>query len=345
MKQPLYYNIKIKDIYNNNNNSEIILFENNPNYDIQNDCNIFVYPIMEKEVHGTFSSSTKKVILSYPLVLTLKKENTLEDLENLINQKLQKIKKEEGNSTELCFPHFTKNWGQYTIQNGECPVCLKKYGKIKFCNLFTYQPKNMKIIDFINEKNKGRPFILYAKSQSFNLNKELYSGIHLFNENSKKETKINLNIYDAFDLFNKEEILDGDNMWYCGNCKNHQIAGKKIEIYKTPIYLTVQLKRFKHRNIFWKFLLGNKNETVIEYKTILNLKDFVVDPDKNKKNLVYSLYGVIVHKKFMNGGHYFAHCKNNGRWITFNDDKLYKCEDPIDKDAYLLFYKKVNFDD
>ena len=344
MKQPLYDNIKLKDIYNSNNHSEIILFERNPNFDIQNDCNIFIYPIMEKEVHGIISSSIKKVILSYPLILTLKKDNSLEDLENLINKKFQKIlRKKEENSIEICFPHFTKNWGQFTIQNGECPICLKKYDKTKFCNLFNSQPKNMKIIDLINEKNKGRPFILYAKSQSFNLNKELYSGIHLFNEYSKKETKINLNIYDAIDLFNKEEILDGDNMWFCSKCKNHQIAGKKIEIYKTPIYLTVQLKRFKHRNNFWKLILGNKNETVIEYKNILNLKDFVVGPDKN--NSIYTLYGVIVHKKFMNGGHYFAHCKNNGLWITFNDDKLSKCDNPIDKDAYLLFYKKENFED
>ena len=31
--------------------------------------------------------------------------------------------------------------------------------------------------------------------------------------------------------------------------------------------------------------------------------------------------------------------------ITFNDDKLTKCDNPIDKDAYLLFYKKENYEE
>ena len=197
----------------------------------------------------------------------------------------------------------------------------------------------MKILDLMNNQNKGRPLILYAKSQSYNLNKELISGIQLFNENSKKKgQKINLSIYDAFDCFNKEEILDGDNMWFCSKCKEHVKAQKKIEIYKTPIYLIIQLKRFRQRNNVTRYIFGNKNETYIDYKQILNLQDFVVGPDKNKS--IYSLYGVIIHKKFMNGGHYYAYCKNQGIWITFDDDELKLCKNSIDKDAYLLFFKR-----
>ena len=115
-------------------------------------------------------------------------------------------------------------------------------------------------------------------------------------------------------------------------------AGKKIQIYRTPIYLIIHLKRFKHRNVFAKTVFGNKNDAFIEYKEILNLKDFVVGPDKDKP--IYSLYGVIIHKKFMNGGHYYAYCKNRGMWITFNDERISICHNPIDKDAYLLFYKR-----
>ena len=75
--------------------------------------------------------------------------------------------------------------------------------------------------------------------------------------------------------------------------------------------------------------------TVIDYKNVLNLEDFVVGPDKYKS--IYNLYGVIVHKKFMNGGHYYAHCKNKGLWITYNDESLEICNNPTDNDAYLLF--------
>ena len=195
----------------------------------------------------------------------------------------------------------------------------------------------------MNILNKGRPLILYAKNQYYNLNSEVYSGLHLFDENSKnKDSKVNLSIYDSFDLFNKEEILEGDNMWFCNKCKKHQNASKKIEIYRTPLYLIIQFKRFKHRNNFVKAFIGNKNETLIDYKEILNLSEFVVGPDKDKS--LYNLYGVIIHKKFMNGGHYYAYCKNDGLWIVYDDEKLYLCKTPIDKDAYLLFYKRKNYD-
>ena len=348
MKQPLYDNIKIDTILKNNNICELILFEKNLNIDSKNYCNIYVYPITEKKISGFISSSIKRVILSYPIILTLQNENTLEELEELIYKKFESIltsNSKNKNAIEICFPHFTKGWGTLKNIYGECPICKKKYDKEnkKFCNLFGGIDKKTKISEFQENKNKGRPLILYAKSQSFNPNREVYSGISLFNENSKIKNKtLNLNIYDAFDLSNKEEILDGDNMWYCNKCKQHKRAQKKIEIYRTPIYLIIQLKRFKHRNNLAKFFLGNKNETFIEYKEILNLKDFVVGPDKDKS--IYNLYAVIIHKKFMNGGHYYAYCKNKGLWITFNDEKLYKCTNPVDKDAYLLFYKRKNFE-
>ena len=333
-------NIKLIDIYKKNNNSEFILFEKNLNSDPQKYIDIYIYPLMDKKIEGIFSSSIKKVILSYPIIITINKDDTFEHLESLINDELQKILKNT-NSIEICFPHFSKNWGILAIKKGECPLCKNKYEKIKkkYCNLFDSIAKNMKILDLMNNQNKGRPLILYAKSQYYNLNKELYSGIQLFNENSKKKgQKINLSIYDAFDCFNKEEILEGDNMWFCSKCKEHVRALKKIEIYKTPIYLIIQLKRFRQRNNVTRYILGNKNETFIDYKEILNLRDFVVGPDKNKS--IYSLYGVIIHKKFMNGGHYYAYCKNNGIWITFDDDELKLCKNPVDKDAYLLFFKR-----
>ena len=351
MNQPLFDNIKLKTLFNNNNNKEIILIEKNINLDPQSSCNIYIYPMMEKEIIGIFSNSIKKIILSYPIIATLKFEDSLEQLESLISKKLEnmlrptKQTKEKSNLIEICFPHFTKGWGNFKIQNGECPICKKKYDKSnkKFCSLFNYFKKNTKISELINIQNKGKYLILYAKSDLYNLNKEIYSGIPLFDENSKKkDSKMNLNIYDSLDFFNKEEILDGDNMWFCNKCKNLRRAEKKIQIYRTPIYLIIHLKRFKHRNTIIKALLGNKNETFIEYKEILNLKDFVVGPDRDKS--IYSLYGVIIHKKFMNGGHYYAYCKNRGIWITFNDERLSKCNNPIDKDAYLLFYKRKNID-
>ena len=348
MKQPFIDNTKLNKFLKNNINNEILLFERNISDEPQNSCNIYIYPMVEKEIKVFFSDSTNKVLLSYPILLTLKLDDSLEKIESLVYQKIEKIikKKEEKNKNalEICFPHFTKGWGNFQNSSEICQICKTKYGnaKKKFCLLFKYIQKNAKIKELMNIQNKGRCLILYAKIEEYYSNKEIYSGMSIFNENTKNKEKIKLNIYDALDSFNKEEILEGDNMWFCNKCKQHRNAKKKFEIYRTPIYLIIQLKRFRKRNMIMRAIMGSKNETNIEYKEILNIKDFVVGPDKS--NSIYSLYGVIIHKKMFNGGHYYAYCKNKGQWITFNDERLSLCDNPIYKDAYLLFYKRKILD-
>ena len=344
IQQPLYDNLKLNVIYKNNNNFEFILYENEVNIDPQNYYDVYIYPLTEKKIEGFMNDYIKKIILSYPILIQFHKDRTLEELESLIHKKLHKFLNEKEKpleSIEICFPHFTKSWGKFKINNMQCPLCKKKFDKSKkYCYLFKSIPKSKKILDLMGNL-KGRPLIIYAKIKQYNSKEEIYSGIPLFNENSKKkDKKLNLSIYDSFDCFNQKEILEGDNMWYCNKCKKHNKALKKIEIYRTPLYLIIQLKRFKNRNSFLSSFLGNKNETFVEYKEELNIKDFVVGPDKDKS--IYSLYGVIIHKKFMNGGHYYAYCKNRGIWITFDDHRLSYCHNPIDKDAYLLFYKRKN---
>ena len=49
-----------------------------------------------------------------------------------------------------------------------------------------------------------------------------------------------------------------------------------------------------------------------------------------------------IHMKIFSGGHYYALCKNNNRWLKFNDDDIEFDVDPIDKNAYILLYKKKN---
>ena len=44
----------------------------------------------------------------------------------------------------------------------------------------------------------------------------------------------------------QEETLKGDDKWYCSKCKDHVVATKKMEIYSSPDYLIIHLKRFSH---------------------------------------------------------------------------------------------------
>ena len=71
----------------------------------------------------------------------------------------------------------------------------------------------------------------------------------------------------------------------------------------------------------------------------LNLSDYIIGPEKDKNNK-YDLYGVIQHFGSLNKGHYTALCKNNGNWVSYNDSDLNIVNNPVTKNAYILFYKR-----
>ena len=73
---------------------------------------------------------------------------------------------------------------------------------------------------------------------------------------------------------------------------------------------------------------------------MLDLKEYVKGPDKI--NSIYDLYAVLLHKKSLNGTSYFCYCYSFGFWISFSLDGIEQIENPISKDAYILFYKKRN---
>lgn len=50
---------------------------------------------------------------------------------------------------------------------------------------------------------------------------------------------------DCLREFKITETLDEDNKWYCSICKEHVLANKTMELYRTPPILIITLKRFK----------------------------------------------------------------------------------------------------
>ena len=53
-----------------------------------------------------------------------------------------------------------------------------------------------------------------------------------------------LNLANCFEGYSNEEVLSGDDQWYCNICKEHRDITKKLEIYSTPQIFIIQLKRF-----------------------------------------------------------------------------------------------------
>ena len=51
-------------------------------------------------------------------------------------------------------------------------------------------------------------------------------------------------IASSFGAYSNEEVLSGDDQWYCSKCKEHRDIKKKMEIYSVPKIFIIQLKRF-----------------------------------------------------------------------------------------------------
>lgn len=108
------------------------------------------------------------------------------------------------------------------------------------------------------------------------------------------------------------EQLSEDNTWYCRICKDHVCAKKKMEIYKAPPILFINLKRFKSSpGSYYK----DKLEDVVSFPlTGLDLSDFILsnkNPDGSlKESIIYDLYAVSNHFGNMGFGHYTAYGKN-----------------------------------
>ena len=48
----------------------------------------------------------------------------------------------------------------------------------------------------------------------------------------------------CFQAFSAEELLTGNDQWYCPKCKEHRDIHKKLELFKIPKILIIQIKRF-----------------------------------------------------------------------------------------------------
>ena len=57
-----------------------------------------------------------------------------------------------------------------------------------------------------------------------------------------------ITIYDSLEAFRTEEKLEKANSWYCSTCKSHQEAYKKLEIFRAPNILIIQLVYSDYQN-------------------------------------------------------------------------------------------------
>ena len=132
------------------------------------------------------------------------------------------------------------------------------------------------------------------------------------------------NIYESFDAYTSEEILDNEDK-YETEKYGKQKAKKGIKFISFPPVLFLQLKRFEYNS---KKDIMVKINDYFEYYNEIDLTNYV-DPlilkSNKKENFFYELHSVIVHQGNANSGHYYAYIKqsnNSHDWLLFNDENV-----------------------
>ncbi|KAI8371189.1 hypothetical protein EDC96DRAFT_85018 [Choanephora cucurbitarum] len=180
-----------------------------------------------------------------------------------------------------------------------------------------------------------------SKAQQMFSASVLYKKIDAWNDfdvPDKDEDK-EVTLQNCLDEFAGDELLTSQDSWYCPQCKKHQHASKKMDIWKLPEIMIIHLKRFSQFRR-WE---ETKLDTFVDFPlTGLDMSKMVLGPHEHE--LIYDLYAVDNHYGGMGGGHYTAFAQNflNGEWYEFNDTHVTRMEaqDVKTSAAYILFYKR-----
>jgi len=144
-----------------------------------------------------------------------------------------------------------------------------------------------------------------------------------------------VSLLDCLDSFTKEEVLDGDEMPTCEQCKTRRRCTKRYSLYRLPKVLVVHLKRFSQSDRFKQKL----SSTVTFPLNGLNLSNYT----DSVTNTTYNCYAVSNHSGTLYSGHYTAFAKHwqTGQWHSYNDSRVSKCSSSnvITNEAYLLFFE------
>ena len=130
--------------------------------------------------------------------------------------------------------------------------------------------------------------------------------------------------------------LDDNNKWKCDKCKKDVNPEKKNVFWNLSDILIIQLKRYR--------IDGNriiKINNHIDFPESLCMNKYNMNYYDNSNN--YKLTSFSVQSGGMNFGHYYAVCKENDKWICYNDTNIQEIDknNALALSPYCLFYKRI----
>lgn len=164
-------------------------------------------------------------------------------------------------------------------------------------------------------------------------------------EVSKKSCQ---SLSDAFQDYTRKEILDSANKWKCPKCNKLICAQKQLTIFRPPLSLCVQLKRFTFSGLHGfssglngRFGSGKKITRSIKFPSTMDLSL------SDERSCPYVLTGVLIHVGgSASSGHYTACVKNpsGDNWFHMDDSYVETVSErhvlQQTEGAYLLFYSR-----
>jgi len=142
-------------------------------------------------------------------------------------------------------------------------------------------------------------------------------------------------LYDCLDEFTEEKILDVENSWKCDKCKQNVCPKKSVVFWELSDVLIICIKQYSDKN--------KKLDHHIQFPENLNMEKYCLNI--HKERLHYNLSGLCIHSGNLNGGHYYAMCKNykTGEWNIHNDSNASSINiaKVLNETPYCLVYNRV----
>jgi ubiquitin C-terminal hydrolase len=167
----------------------------------------------------------------------------------------------------------------------------------------------------------------------YNFQKFEFLSFGMYKYNQKE-----FNLYNGFEDYSKEDVLQGDNQYYCNNCRKLCDADIRTQIYIPQRNLLINLDFGKNKIYMPK---------TINYDEQIDITRFISNQDEKIKGARYQILGVCSHYGDSGSyGHYIAYCRNkkNKTWYKFNDSMVSTCtkeEIKYGGNPYLLLYERI----
>ncbi|XP_033153214.1 ubiquitin carboxyl-terminal hydrolase 35 [Drosophila mauritiana] len=154
----------------------------------------------------------------------------------------------------------------------------------------------------------------------------------------------NYSVQDLIEYYCSPEKLDGENQYFCPQCKRLCDAERHIGVTQAPKNLILTLKQFKYDQ---KYHFRTKLMHKVFHDESVTVKMSAKDSLQEISTVHYDLYAGVVHAGYsMDSGHYFTFAADQAKnWYKFNDnvvthskpEEMHNLTSP--NTPYILFYK------